>query len=176
MKTIRLLYLIIIVSLMAVSAQATPLNFTDFTRSTSVTLTGSSAELSEDSTSSPVYMRDEFTTNGVLSFDYDLQVAEHNEDYFDFYLGNDSIPLFSEGGTQGIYKGHLQYDLSNFIASEVSVIFALSSGWEDSLYNSCLTISNAVINPSPVPEPTTMFLFVSGLGGIIAGLGRKRKT
>lgn len=172
---------------------AIPVDLTKFEFDQSVTVGpgNSSATITEDPLNAPVGL---FNNDLVipadalsLSFNYKLEIARFNEDYFDFYFGDLSDPSdYRFGGYNNtdekiIYEGMISEDLTSFAGGTVPIAFVLNFGWDDGVDNdgnfvdylgSTLTISNVAINP--VPEPATLLLLGSGLLGIIGF--RKKKS
>jgi hypothetical protein len=103
-----------------------------------------------------------------FSFDYELFVAAGNKDYFDFYLGDPSEPVFEMGGRgEFLASGHFVYDLSGLAGpTTVPVIFHLMSDWpsEDGGTGSLVEISN--VRVSVIPIPNALLLLGSGLLGL----------
>lgn len=110
-----------------------------------------------------------------LDFDYDLYVARHGNDYFDFYIGGVSEPAFEAGGIgEFTAGGHFSYDLSDMAGSTVPVVFHLMSGWGDGDFTSQVTISNVKV--SVIPLPGTIWLLGGALIGIMGYRKRRRAT
>jgi hypothetical protein len=110
-----------------------------------------------------------------FSFDYDLHVAGGNTDFFDFYIGNASEPVFEAGGSGAFTaSGSFDFDLvaANFAGSSVPIIFDLMSDWEDAEFSSYVTISNVEVKMIPIPA--TLLLLGSGLLGIWGLSNRKQ--
>ena len=111
-----------------------------------------------------------------LSFDYDLHVAGGNTDFFDFYIGNASEPVFEAGGSGAFTaSGSFNYDLvsAGLAGASVPIIFDLMSDWDDTDFSSYVTISNVEITVIPIPG--TLLLLVSGLMGIWGLSNRKQR-
>jgi hypothetical protein len=133
---------------------------------------GFSATLYEDEQGAPVSLENgSFTipsNSATLTFAYHLSVAPNNEDYFDFYISDPSVPAFQAGG-EGRAGGFttaatLSFHVTGLAGSTVPVVFDLAYGWGDAGYASCLTISDVRINP--VPAPGALLLFGSGILGL----------
>jgi len=110
-----------------------------------------------------------------FSFDYDLHVAGGNTDFFDFYIGNASEPVFEAGGSGAFTaSGSFDFDLvaANLAGSSVPVVFDLMSDWGDADFSSYVTISNVEVKMIPIPA--TLLLLGSGLLGIWGLLTRKQ--
>lgn len=174
-----ILYLALILS--ASNLFALPVDLNTFTPvpswSIDISLDGSSATLYEDWAYVPVSLEnwDFFipTNASSLSFDYELNVAPFNEDYFDFYIEDPVDPVFYDGGMEGIYTGTFSYDVIHLRgqAVPIMIIFDLmANDWE---LQSNVTVSNVNINTVPIPEPGSFFLLGSLLIGMI-GLDIKR--
>ena len=145
---------------------------------------GSSATLYEDWALFSVYIENKnfFIPLDALSlsFDYELVVPASNVDYFDFYIDNMEAPTFPVGGTEedSPYSDTYTYDLTALRGQTVPVLFELLSssalwgepGGVDSGIDSSVTISN--VNLNLVPEPSTIFLLIVGLFGLV-GIVRK---
>lgn len=111
----------------------------------------------------------------LLTFDYSMDVAPDNIDYFDFYLGDLTAPLFSTDGTSS--TGALSFDVSAYAGDFLPMIFSLTSDWPgiDLGLESVLTISNLQIVQSgaAVPEPGSFMLMSLGLLGVFFSFRRK---
>lgn len=141
---------------------------------------GHSAVFTEDQVISPVsLLLNPFVvpTDAIsLSFEYSLNVAAGNEDYFHAKLFDVttgfSLPGFDlsdVGGFEGTYTSTnpILWDLTPLRGRTVGLVFDLGFGWIDGGYESVLTIANVdLATPAaPVPEPGTLMLMASGLGG-----------
>jgi len=143
---------------------------------------GFSATISEDSSVSranPVslgHWNFDIPTGAIsFNFDYDLHVAGGNTDFFDFYIGNASEPVFEAGGSGAFTaSGSFDFDLvaANLGGSSVPIIFDLMSDWGDADFSSYVTLSNVEVKMIPIPA--TFLLLVSGLLGIWGLLARKQ--
>lgn len=177
-KLIFAVPLFLIVVFFVTNVFATPIDLSAFEKidETVNIISGnySTASITEDNYSAPVGLWEPDLPVPVsavsLTFDYELVVASDNEDYFDFYFGDLSGPGFWYGGNEGLYADTITMNLRDFAGDTLPIAFVLSSGWDDSGYNSVLTISNLKINPIPVP--TTLLLFSTGLI-VIAGMRKK---
>jgi hypothetical protein len=106
-----------------------------------------------------------------LVFDYNFHVAGGNRDFFDFYIGDLTKPIFEAGGSgQFTDSGHFAYDFSGLAGSTVPVVFHLMSDWGDEDFNSHVTISNVYI--SRITIPGTLLLLA---GGFLSMIGLRRK-
>jgi len=146
-----------------------------------ISIDGSSATFYEDIFYSPVSLENlsfQMPTDAkTLKFDYELTVALDNEDYFDFYLGDTSAPLFSVGGFADsiiydaplVWNDTFEFDISAYSGSSTAMVFGFIYGWEDWGTDSILTISNLeIVERILVPEPSTFILLVLGIMGIMS--------
>jgi hypothetical protein len=94
--------------------------------------------------------------------------------------GNDDYLVAAINFTNYIFQlgvsgtGFFQYDFSPFRGQTISLEFGLESN--DQIAGTTASISNidlATSTTTPVPEPGTLILLGSGLGGLI-GIGRKK--
>ena len=178
-----LVIVFILLQVSLIKTEASTINLSTFDIvDTSITFSGvenSSATIREDPIVSPVVLLDYDliipVNAATLSFDYRLTVGENNEDYFDFYLGDLSTPYFWEGGVEGIYSGTITESVSPYSSGNVPIAFSLIYGFSDSFFEltSTLEISNVQFTQSPIPEPSSFFLVVTGLLGLV-GYGRKK--
>lgn len=162
----------------AASSSASPLNLSDWDAwgPVSISADGLSATLSED-TFGPTSLENPALTISddatILTFDYRLTVASGNEDYFDFYFDDITMPIFSTGGlnedgTDAFFSGSYSLSLDGLQGGQTAIIFALQWGWDDYGYDSTLVISNVDIatqSVNAIPEPATVILFAIGLVG-----------
>lgn len=147
----------------------------------SVALNGHSAVFTEDPNISPVsLLLNPFTvpTDAIsLSFEYNLSVAPGNEDYFHAKLFDVttgfSLPGFDLGDIGGLEgtsasTNPILWDLTSLRGQTIGLVFDLGYGWNDGGYESVLTVANVdlTIPAAPVPEPGTLMLVASGLGGL----------
>jgi hypothetical protein len=174
---------------------AIPVDLTSFESDQSVTVGpgNSYATITEDSLNAPVGLLNsglDIPADALsLSFNYKLEVAAFNEDYFDFYFGDLSDPSdYNFGGYNNtdekiIYEGTISEDLTSLAGGKLPIAFVLNYGYDDGVDNdgnfvdylgSTLTISHVQINP--VPEPATLLLLGSGLLGIIGFKKKKRSV
>lgn len=159
-------------------APAIPINLTTFdpypNDKVDIALNGTSAVIREDDWFAPVSLENYglFIPENALSltFNYELVVGADNEDYFDFFILDLSIPDFWVGGDEGTYTGTYTYDLAPLRGETVPIVFDLMYGWGDGGYESYVKISSLDINP--VPEPSTIILIAMGIIGLI---GFKRR-
>jgi hypothetical protein len=170
---------------LAVNSQvsAIPIDLNTFAandyNSVAISADGSSASFKEDFFNSPIALENSGylmpDQAAELSFDYELVVAANNTDYFDFYLGDLSAPLFSVGGQATdsplVFSDTLTIDISGYSNSLVPMVFDLAYGWSDRGLESTLLISN--VNAS-IPEPATLFLVAFGLLGMTVFSFRSR--
>lgn len=163
------------------NASVIDLNLNDFTpSSTNITVSsdGSSATFTEDTSHSPVELNTLYsvpTDSVYLNFEYVLDVAASNKDYFDFYLDNISMPLFSDGGAPNNYSGSLSFDISSFAGTDTPILFSFLSDFGDGGFDSILTISNVNVTTKPIPAPATVLLMLSGILSIW-GIRKKKNT
>lgn len=164
----KIIFLLLTFSLLLCSRNvlADLINFYDFEKDDTVTIldSGFTAKITEDPNLSPVGLwGPDYTIPSNAIIYYSLIVPQHNEDYFDIYLGIGLSTIISIGG------GYAENEQLNFSGSinlnsygvSTGLAFVLSSGWpdgNDSCYDSKLIISNY-----PVPEPSTIILLGSGL-------------
>ncbi len=177
--------LTIMLMLLGGRAWALMINLNTFTADPTVTVSsdGLSATLIEDAVLSPVSL---IHMGGLsvplnsqyLVFDYTLTVAASNEDYFQFYLDDLSLPSFAVGAAASsnasqIFSGTYSEDITSFSGSLLPVVFDLMYGWNDfdsnkiPLTDSILVISNLELTEISVPEPNTWLLFMLGFIGLI---------
>ena len=144
---------------------------------------GLSATFYEDATiTSPVALWNTGLAIGsesqALSFDYELTVASNNADYFDFYLGNLTSPLFSIGGNADatgplLFVGSYSTDVSSYANSTLPLVFSFIYDWPDMGLDSTLMISNLELIEIAVHEPATLFLIMLGLFAIAVFIPRR---
>jgi hypothetical protein len=112
-------------------------------------------------------------------FDYVLDVAKFNEEYFDFYVDDLSAPEYSEGSAGPATFGEsVSLDVQALAGSTVPVRFQLTSGFSDFGYESTLSVSDVAIEtveeqPQAVPLPGTLPLALLGGAGLVIALRRK---
>jgi len=166
-----------------VQAAVVPVDLNDFAPfpdgAVAIAADGQSAVLYEDVEFAPVSLENlafSIAPNDIeLSFDYELEVAADNEDYFDFYIDDLSTPAFWIGGYAGLYEGHYSVLLADFFNPsdpETAVIFDLYYGSGDRGYESTLRISNVSIlqREAGVPDTgATLLLLANGLAAVLAG-------
>lgn len=189
----RKMLLICVLSMFTASvAQASFIKLTEFYADPTVTFAdgGYSATIAEDSSYDVVLLSNDpefddeeeviFPGPYYLLFDYDFAEASTGDDEFGaFVLGSNgnSAGMAYEFFTKDSSSGTIMFDLSG-LASEpfIGLQFQLSALPGDLDLRSTVTISN--VHTEFIPEPGTIILTLSGLGGI-ATLGaaklRKRK-
>ena len=157
-----------------VSAILIDLNTLSTNVSSAVAISGDglSATFTEDPVYSPVALWDTGllmpADPEILSFDYELIVATGNNDYFDFYLGDLTSPIFSVGGAADeveplILSGAYMVDVSPFANSTLPLAFSFIYDWGDGGFDSTLVVSNLEIIERSVPESSTLMLLAVGL-------------
>ena len=107
-----------------------------------------------------------------LSFDYNFHIAAGGRDFFDFYIGNTSEPVFELGG-QGpsTASDHFVHDLAGLTGMTVPIVFDLIPDWGDQDFNSYITISNVEV--SLVPIPAALLLLGTGILVLLGLKGRQ---
>lgn len=100
---------------------------------------------------------------GRLRFNFELVVPAGNEDYFDFYFGDLAGPYLSFGGLEDVYSGSVDESLAAYRGGTLSLAFALNYGFDDSGFDSILTISDVRLSQqAAVPTPGILALFTVG--------------
>lgn len=123
--------------------------------------------------------------NTTLSFNYEFLEGAGNDDEFrvslydtdtydtspivlaDFFVGD----IFEQDNLSGL----VSFDLSDYVGTTLGLDFELRSfdGKEDEFLTSTVRISNLQLNTvAPVPEPSTVSLFL--LGGLLLPFVRRR--
>ncbi|MFO1432631.1 MAG: hypothetical protein U1F76_21280 [Candidatus Competibacteraceae bacterium] len=153
------------------------LNFNDFTAVPAnrivISSGGSMAVFSEDPVTSPIaleYLNFVVPANATtLSFAYELEIPANNEDYFDFYLGNLTTPIFSQGGFEpGVFTGSPAFNITPYAGGQASLVFDLIAGFGDAALTSQLTLLNPRLILADIDAPETLFLLTLGLAGVLA--------
>ena len=186
--------LLMIGGVLSFEATAAPIDLNDFFGDPEVTITpdGVSAEFTESSSSTVVlltndpFLGDPFVIvpgpSTFLTFDFVFNEATGNNDQFSAYLflAQDGpisgvLDQFSVMSTQA---GMVSFDLSPYVVSGTEVLqlglqFELYD-MSGSLLNSTATVSNLALT-QVVPIPAAVWLFGSGLLGLI-GVARRKKV
>ena len=113
-----------------------------------------------------------------LQFDYLLNLPEGNEDFFDFFIGDLSVPEFSIGDFTEIgsaeFSGSHAVNVSQWQGQSVPIIFALQFGFVDFGLDATLRIINLQLGaPVRVSEPGSLWLLAAA-GLLVVGRWRRR--
>ncbi|MBU0987757.1 MAG: PEP-CTERM sorting domain-containing protein [Proteobacteria bacterium] len=177
MKSVFTVFLVCVACLLLVNvAVSAPLDLSTFTADPGVTESGGVVGFEEDFIYTAWYFYDDNFLVGsdatILSFDYDFQLGTSDVDdflRFDFNFTSELVVVTNITG------GHFEFDLSPYQGTEVSLAWGLiwdgdsEAGTTASVYNIDLTTSSI-----PIPEPSTVVLFGSGLIGYF-GFKRRKK-
>ena len=176
MKSVLTVFLVCVACLLPVNAAVSaPLDLSTFTADPGVTESGGVVGFEEDFIYTAWYFYDDNFLVGddasILSFDYDFQLGPSDADDFLRFDFNFTPELVVDTNITG---GSFEFDLSPYRGTEVSLAWGLiwngdsEAGTSASVYNIDLTTSSI-----PIPEPSTIVLFGSGLIWFF-GYGRKK--
>jgi hypothetical protein len=112
--------------------------------------------------------------NALLTFDYTFDIGNGSDSFWAFLFDSDDgintgiLETFEVSSTQ---SGTAGFDLTNYVGRSLGLEFELYD--EDLNVGSIANVSNlALVTPTPVPEPGTIWLFSTWL---IAFTWAKRK-
>ncbi len=151
-------------------AQAFPFDLSDFTLDAGVDFNGGTVTIDEENgNKGSSFYNDNFKVdpNAIsLTVDYSFSTTIYNFDWLVVKV-NDVMDFALTGNVSGIYT----LDLSAYLGDTISLSFALEPDASDSEFGSLATFSNfdlvlAKNLQTPVPEPATAFLFLTGFVGI----------
>jgi hypothetical protein len=163
-----------------VSASALPLDLGTFTAYPGATLSGSQVLFAESLDYASIYFfNDNFLVPidaNILSFNYDFGLgADDVGDYFTF--DQDFVShLFVN---TDVLNGYFSVDLSPFRGTIISLAWGLIWGDDDfagstaKLYNLDLARADST---APVPEPSTIMLFGTGIIGLLRYIRKKEQV
>ena len=169
-KVTNCLVVVVLTCLLCRSAAAIPVDLNTFTADPDydvlIALDGSSATIYEDPELSSVWLyNDALDIAGMLTltFSYDFDEGDGNDDVLDAYLYDPStFTVLEEVFIEDTGFGTVAWDLTGLGLTVVGVEFDLNA--YDLLANSSATISNLEL--TPIPEPALLVL----LGGTFLGL------
>jgi len=186
------LFAVMALAITSQNAGAVPVDLNAFTpvlpSNVTIATDGSSARLAEDmdtGVSSLENFSFSIPVDAVsLSFDYELVLPIDNEDYFDFYIDNLSVPEFSVGrlasADELIFNGTHTVDVTPWQGSVIPIIFDIQYGFDDWAFDSFVTIDNVNLEAGSVgvPEPATFSLLIIALLALTASgkITAKRAT
>ena len=157
--------------------QAVPLDLSTFTLDGDVTLSGGTVTIDESNGLWSSYFYDDsfFVEADALSLSVDYELTSGIDD-IDWLVTKVDYVYDLEVNVPS--AGTYTLDLTAYQNTTISLAFGLEADWSDWGYGSVATFSNFDLvtvsnSQTPVPEPATMFLFASGLVGLVAS--RKKR-